>query len=165
MLRQRKRLFILAFGVLLPIGACGTSAIGVDVCNQIEGALCTQASAQSCNGTYGDGSINLSLPPHPDDTNLPACIRFYNVACLHGLVNTSLPGNQLPSQTQINACLKDIADASCLFVAAPQNMDGCDWLIPPDAGPDADADAGDADAADAPTDVSPDMIVVFPDAS
>jgi hypothetical protein len=131
-------------GCLAPLGACGTSAVGVDICDSVESALCTKAVNLGCS------DINLSVPPHPDD-NLQACIEFYKVACLHGLVTPDLPdgGQVTECVDSINALDFHTPDA-CFFVLNPQSADACAWLNPPDAAAEADAaDAADADAADA----------------
>jgi hypothetical protein len=140
-------LLIALVGILAPLGACGTSAIGVDICDSIETALCTQAVNLSCS------NVDLGVPPHPDN-NKQACIEFYKVACLHGLVTPNLP-----DAGQVTECLSFINELdpntpdACAYVLSPQNADACAWLNPPDAAADADADASDAadagDAADA----------------
>lgn len=142
--RRRRTLFFVCFGVLVPVGACGTNAVGVDQCDQIETARCNRAVMLDCGG--GDTGINLSIPPHPED-NLSACIRFYGIACLHGLAIPALPA----ATSAVPDCVSFITnDASCAFVGAPQSASECAWL---DAGPDAEAAADvEAEASDAGTD-------------
>jgi hypothetical protein len=149
--RDRRRFFILICSVWVPLGACGTSAIGVDICDSITSAQCTQAVALDCGA---DSGINLSVPTHPDN-NASACIEFYKVACLHGLVTPTVP-----TTSQVDECVTFVNSlnantvGACSFVAEPQTADACAWLIPPEAGADADADAAEADAADAADDTT-----------
>jgi hypothetical protein len=121
--------------------ACGTGASSPDACRSVMEAQCRRA-----------GTCNLPLqPPYSTSgSNVDACIRFYDVACLHGLE----VGN--PGATMINACVAAIADLSndCGVATSPQNVSACAWLIPPapatttDAAPDAPPEA----AIDAPED-------------
>jgi hypothetical protein len=136
-------------GALVPLAACGTSAIGVDICDSIETARCNRAVLLGCLPDLPDSDINLSVPPHPDD-NASACIEYYKVACLHGLVTSTLPEGG-----QVTECVDFISQsATCPFVAQPQTADACAWLIPPavvaDSGDASDArESGDAsDASD-----------------
>jgi hypothetical protein len=141
--KSRGRWFVAVFcGVLLPLGACGTSAIGVDICDSVTSAQCTQAYDLGCGA---DSGTNFADPPHPDN-NLSACVEFYKVACLHGLVTTTLP-----DAGQVNECVQFIQNLrgveACPLVASPQSAEPCAWLNPPEAGTDAAeaaSDAGDA---------------------
>jgi hypothetical protein len=140
--RRRRLAIIIVLGVALPVAvACGTSAVGVDDCIQIETARCTKAF--QIPGNCMDSGVNLNIPPHPDD-GLSACIRWYQSACLHGLAIPALPSNA----NAVSDCVGAIAEAStCGIVANPQEFPACAWL---DAGPEAAA-ASDADAGDAET--------------
>jgi hypothetical protein len=144
---RRRSILIVLFGALVPIAACGTSAVGVDLCNQIETARCNQAVALKCNGGYGGDSgsaISLSAPPHPED-DLSACTRFYSIACLHGLDLSSAPAG---NSTEVTGCVSLINQTdACSVIANPQNTDACAWLNPVDA---SDADAAEADADGGP---------------
>jgi hypothetical protein len=141
--KSRGRWFVAVFcGVLLPLGACGTSAIGVDICDSVTSAQCTQAYDLGCGA---DSGTNFADPPHPDN-NLTACVEFYKVACLHGLVTPTLP-----EAGQVNECVQFIQSLrgveACPLVASPQSAEPCAWLNPPEAGTDAAeaaSDAGDA---------------------
>jgi hypothetical protein len=120
-----------------PVAACGTNATGVTACNSIESARCRRAT--------GCG-ISLEPPYTTDGNDVDACIRFYRVACLHGLSGSD-PG---PIVTQ--QCVSAIASGTCDVVRAPETSPLCAFLIPPSV-PDAAADVTDA-AADAATDGS-----------
>jgi hypothetical protein len=99
---------------------CGTDAIGVDACRQIQQARCRQAP-----------SCGIQPPYHTSGTDLDACIRYYNDACLHGLPISTDPGPQ-----SVNACVDAInrapqVDGGCSIVVAPQLAGECSWLTPP----------------------------------
>ncbi len=142
-------LFLVTVAVSAALDGCSTSAVGVDDCNAIEDALCNRAAAMNCPG------IDL-LQPSPAQGNstadqLAACIRYYSIACLHGLLTT-----KAPMKEQVTACVDAInSDASSCYVIenpqyAPDNA--CSWLVPPEAGTDAEADAADVGAGDATPD-------------
>jgi hypothetical protein len=117
---------------------CSTGAVGVDACKQIEEARCRKAP--SCN-------ISLQGLNNPSGSDVDACIRYYDIDCLHGLaIGTE------PSTTQVSQCLAAITSDNlmadgCSVVAEPQTSSHCAWLVPPS---DQDAEAGAAtDASDA----------------
>ncbi len=122
-------------GVLSIFAACGTDAVGIQQCRNIESARCMRAPA--CK-------IDLSQPLH-EGSDVDACIRFYNDQCLHGLVTSVTPG-----ANQVSACIAAINSGPCDFVVNPQDSPACVFLIPiPDAGTDADgAEASTEDASD-----------------
>jgi hypothetical protein len=119
-------------------GACGTDASGVGACRQVMETSCRQAPA--CG-------ISLRPPYHTAGTDVEACIRFYDDACLHGLdVND-------PGPASVQACVNAIQSTKdCGVVAKPQTDPSCAWLVPPVAPPsdasDAPPDAGDASSGD-----------------
>jgi hypothetical protein len=116
--------------------ACGTDAVGVEACRQIESARCLQAP--NCG-------IDLSTPVHRNapTTDIDACVRFYHEQCLHGLATTTEPG-----AVQVKACVDAINTGDCNVVKAPESSAACAWLIPP-AAPAAPTttDAASTDAA------------------
>ncbi len=119
--------------------ACGTDAVGVDACRQIEDARCQQAP--SCN-------ISLQPPYHQAGSDVDACIRYYDTACLHGLASGNDPG-----QTAVNTCVQAIQTGGCAVVEAPETDPACSFLIP--AGQDAAIPSLPQDASsDAATDAS-----------
>lgn len=133
---------------------CGTDAVGVDDCRQIEQTRCDYAVA--CGLT--------------DDAE--ACRRFYRDQCLHGLA-----GGQ-PSRLELGVCLRTIRAAGacakedreqtldvcasdtksgpvpvCDVISAPERLVECDFLAsvpvePFEAGADADG-RGDGSGGDA----------------
>lgn len=120
--------------------ACGTGASSPDSCRAIEEALCRKASA--CN-------IPLEPPYSTNGGDVAACIRAYDVACLHGL-DVGNPGSKAVDQ-----CVAAIdATNDCAVVAMPQTDPACAWLVPAGSAADA-APAGDAgDAGDASVEAS-----------
>jgi hypothetical protein len=131
---------LIALGVAGLVGACGTDAVGVDACRQIETARCQQAV--NCP------AIDLGRPvPVRSSDPVGECIRFYHDACLHGLEVAD------PGAVQTKACVDAINQGDCTVVNYPETDPNCRWLKPPAPPPPAvDAgDAGDAaNAADAP---------------
>ncbi len=129
---EPRRLVALALLVAGPvvIYGCGTDAVDVDGCRQIEEARCRQAP--------GCG-IALETPNFTSGTDVDACIRYYDDACLHGLAVSD------PGPTAVNACVAAIqadtkAKDGCSVVRAPQtDVVACGWLQPA-----ASAEAGDA---------------------
>ena len=119
--------------------ACGSDAVGVDACKQIEDARCMRAPA--CD-------IDISDPLHRTGTDVSSCIRYYDTACQHGVDLTTAP-----STTEVNACVAAVTNGACSVVTTPESDPGCSWLIVvvADAGVDADAadcdDGGDASDA------------------
>lgn len=131
----------LALAAVAP--GCGTDAVGVDTCRQVENARCQQAPRCPDN-------INLGTPVHRNSptTDVDACMRFYHDACLHGLATDKDPG-----AIATKACVDAINTGDCAVVTHPETHPSCAWLVPPvvaatDAGSDAATDAA-ADAADA----------------
>jgi hypothetical protein len=133
-----------AFALLAVAGAmaCGTEAVGVDSCRQIETARCE--NARSCG-------IDLTTPVHRGDTpsdDVGACKRYYDDACLHGLAAPTDPGT-----VAVQACIDAINEATdCEIVKSPEKSPACAFLVPPAPAPvevvDAATTATDAAAAD-----------------
>lgn len=146
--------FVLASG-------CGSDAVGVDACRDIEYARCE--AAQHC------GMV--------DDVD--ECKRFYRDQCLHGLRTDNKPGD-----VEVDECIAVIklagkcaaegtellADCSgwtyattrttpCEIIRFPQDVDKCAFLLKEledasvpthDTGSDAAADSASDAVADAP---------------
>jgi hypothetical protein len=128
----------LALGLVV---ACGSSAQGVAACKSIEEARCRQIP--NCP------DVTVSPPIwYTSGSAVDACVRYYDVACEHGL---SIGSN--PSTSQVNDCV-DLINSDCTAVADPTSTTNpaCSWLVPPaevDAGDGGDATDGDAsDASD-----------------
>ena len=122
------------------MGGCGTDAVDVDGCRQIEEARCRRAPA--C-GTSLD-QLNFT-----SGTSVDACIRFYDDACLHGLAAAD------PGPAAVSACVAAIeadtkAKDQCGVVKTPQtDVAACGWLVPPPP--------TTPDASDAPTEAAADV--------
>jgi hypothetical protein len=133
--------------VWLGTQGCGTSPVGVTACKQIEEARCKRAPA--CG-------VSLEPPYSTAGGDVNECIRFYDVACLHGLAVAD------PGADAVNACVASIETSPCdgrlpLF----ETDDACAWLtnLPSsDAStePEAESEANDSasDAAEAGSDAS-----------
>src|ERR1700678_814738 len=116
--------------------ACGSKAVGVSTCKQIETARCQAAAA--CNSP-------ITWPDDTSGTDVAACIRYYDDACLDGLQVSA------PTSAEGTAPIASLNSTSA-YVIPPQDRPECRWLsTTPDPGTEVDAsDAADAgDAADA----------------
>jgi hypothetical protein len=123
---------VLASGALATGLACGTDPVGVESCRKIEHARCE--NAPGCG-------IDLSKPVHRGDTpelSVAACIRFYDDACLHGLVAPSDPGS-----VAVDACIDAINNGDCSVVKNPETHPACAFLNPPAQPAPAPVDASD----------------------
>jgi len=138
MLRGPLLLALAGLAAAVPLaGGCGTGAVGIDACRQIEDARCRKAP---------DCQINLQPPYHQAGSNVDECIRFYDAACMHGFASNNDPG-----ASAVSACVAAIENNGCSVVQSPESDPACSFLIP--AGTDGGTDASDA-AADAATDVA-----------
>lgn len=114
---------VLAIGALSLSSACGTDAVGVDACRKIEQARCE--NAPSCG-------ISLSMPVHrgtSPESDVSACTRYYDDACLHGLAASADPGN-----VAVQACVDAINTGDCNVVKNPETHPSCSFLGTADAG-------------------------------
>jgi hypothetical protein len=136
----------------LVTASCGTNAVGVDDCRDIEQARC-DASTHCLNE---DGK-----PVVTDDA---ACRRYYRDHCLHGLPANPPSGASVSVCVQViksaGACAKDDPDSelgctetatkpqqglrtACDLVARPELADECSFLLEtPDTGGDDQGGAG-----------------------
>jgi hypothetical protein len=125
-------LFGLAAAIAFAL-ACGQAANGVDACTSVEHARCNwivQCFADSGLPNYG-----LPTPISNSDSPVDECYRFYDDACLHGLVTTVTP-----TSAQVTTCVTAINSATdCNIVFNPGEADACAFLTA-DAGSDADSD-------------------------
>ena len=85
--------------VLIHAVSCGTDAVGVDDCRDIETARCEAAA--SCQGDL-----------HVEDVD--ACKRYYRDHCLHGLRVEDEPGAPV-----LNACVRAIEAAGACAAVDP----------------------------------------------
>jgi hypothetical protein len=114
------------------VGGCGNGADGVGSCRQIEEARCRRAP--SC-------SISLEPPYHTSGGDVDACIRFYDIACLHGLDVAE------PSNATVDLCVSAIETSPlCTIVSNPASDPRCGWLAPA-VTPVVTVDASTEDAA------------------
>jgi len=102
---------LLAVG--LPLGAtlasCGTDAVGVEACRQIETTRCE--SLVSCPADQGGFA---------GQEQITACSLYYRDQCLLGIESTVEP-----SEAQVTACVDAVkATAACAKAGAP-SMNGC----------------------------------------
>lgn len=134
---RRLALLVPAAIAIALAAACANDGYGIDACRQIEAERCRWVV--QCNIGVGVRRDNESSPV--DD-----CIRFYNDACIHGMVYAT----QDPSDTQTAACVTAIHEAkTCDIVYKPENDPACAWLKPStDGGTEAEA------ATDAATDAT-----------
>ncbi len=125
-------LFLVAIGTAVaPLAAgCNTSAVGVSACKQIEEARCRAAA--SCP------DISLARPYAASGSQVDACIRYYDIDCLHGLAISSEP-----TDSEVQQCVTAIETDGCATVQTPQSDPPCAWL---GAAEDAGADVVDAAA-------------------
>jgi hypothetical protein len=151
---------LLAFALVHASG-CGTDAVGIEECRDIEDARCEA-------GRYCEDLID----------DVEACKRFYRDQCLHGLASGERPGS-----VRLKACVnvitsagdcakngvKSVADCAkipahhtaladvCDVIKQPEAVKECDFLgapveVPdaaPDTTPSPDASDGASDASDA----------------
>jgi|SRR4051812_36044707 hypothetical protein len=87
----------------LVTASCGTSAVGVDDCRDIEQARCRAGA--SCLDSKG----------HPLIDDVPACERYYRDHCLHGLLTKP------PSRASVSACVEVIEGAGRCASADPDS--------------------------------------------
>jgi hypothetical protein len=137
--RRTAALALFFVGPTLASG-CGTSAVDVDGCRQIEEARCRQAPA--CGMNFDELNVTSG-------STVDACVRFYDIACLHGLAVSN------PGPLAVGACVAAIeADTktkdNCSVVRSPQtDKAACGWLVPsPPTSPDASDAPSEAAASD-----------------
>jgi hypothetical protein len=145
--------FVAAVGGAVAV-ACSNDAVGVQACRQIETARCE--AAPGCPS----GPFNLEQPVPAGDP-VAACVRYYNDACLHGIITTVTPGS-----AAVNTCVAAIVAAgkaaaaqknsvaACRVIEQPWNTaytTACEFLTA-DAGTPVVVDAGEDAGADATTD-------------
>jgi hypothetical protein len=131
----------IALALAAAAASCGTGAVDTDGCRRVEEARCRKAPA--CG-------IPLEPPYFTSGGDVDSCIRFYDDACLHGLVGNG------PAVAEVNACVaaieSDTPGSGCVVVKAPEtDTAACGWLVPP-APKGSTPDASAAPAADATTD-------------
>jgi hypothetical protein len=141
--RGRRRAVAVALAALpITVAGCGTDAVGVQACRQIEEARCREAP--------GCG-VALEPPHHTSGDGVSECILFYDDACLHGLANGSDPG-----PIAVNACVAAIHNAGssggCSVVVNPATTAACSWLVSSSSAGDASSDAAMSTSGDGAAD-------------
>ncbi len=97
--------FLAVASLTLVVSACGTDAVGIDECREIEFARCK--AAVTC------GTIEAE--------EQEACERFYRDQCLHGLAASIHPG---PDQQ--TACVEAVESAgACAAADKDTSLSGC----------------------------------------
>ena len=115
--------------------ACGTDAVGVEACREIEAARCKRA-------------VECGIPldsPKPGTDPVAACERFYVDACLHGIQSA-----YDPNPAERKACLDAVGTGTCDVVKQPETSKACAFIVPPAAPATTDAAADAAAEPDAP---------------
>ena len=125
---------------LTAVGACGTDAVGVSECRDIEYVRCE-------SGAYCT-----------DFRNVSACRRFQRDHCLHGLNVDDIPPSQIQAcvaalrragecardqgaSTAPGECASSIASSAqtvCDVVLQPELSEACAFLVPDDERIDED---------------------------
>jgi hypothetical protein len=95
---------LVGLGAGLAMPACGTDAVGVDACREIETARCNAAAA--CGYT---------------EAEITTCTEFYRDQCLHGLQN---PAGD-PSSSDVEACIAAIKAVQQCAAAGAATMADC----------------------------------------
>jgi hypothetical protein len=107
---RRRRLAPLLVAVLVASGlaalaaSCGTDAVGIDACRQIELARCDEAPV--CAAGF----------------DVDRCREIYRDQCLHGIENTAHP----PSDAEIADCVAAIKAVSACKQRGAATMKDCD---------------------------------------
>jgi hypothetical protein len=145
-----KQLFFGMIGcAALGLSSCGTDAVGVSQCREIEAARCEAAAF--CPEIDFDGDVE-------------ECKRYTRDHCLHGTATEKAPR---PGET--SACVNAIDDAAkcaktspdaladdcgidrfasgskttvCDIILEPEKAKACSFLIPPEDVPEVKEDAG-----------------------
>lgn len=106
------RLTLRLLAGLIPAAAlanCGTDAIGVDACRQIEAARCS--ALLSCPAAAGGFTSAAQVD---------ACTLFYRDQCLHGIEST-----RVPEEAETTACVAAVQATAACAKAGAATMEGC----------------------------------------
>jgi len=151
----------LAVFLVVHASGCGTDAVGVEECRDIENARCE--AAQYC-GLVESGDVE-------------ACKRFYRDQCLHGMaagerpgaprvkecVNTirlagecAKAGAKTLAECKVTPSAGTVHTEVCKIVEEPEGTKECEFLYKPveipDAAPEAEAEAQSEASTDAAAD-------------
>jgi hypothetical protein len=102
---------LVAVGLSAALGAlaasCGTDAVGVDACRQIESARCDDA------------------PTCKADFDVAHCQAFYRDQCMHGIENAGHP----PSDAEVSDCVAAIHAVTDCAKRGAANMKDCNVAL------------------------------------
>ena len=128
---------------------CGTDAVGIEDCRQIEQARCDAGAAcgmvkdaDACKRFYRDHCLHgLAIPDSPGPTRIKACVTAITAAgqCARTL-GPGAPITDCSNAAEIG--LTALASA-CEVINRPEQTEPCRFLVPdtppptPDAGPDS----------------------------
>ena len=145
----------IAASATLPWLSCGTDAVGVDTCRDIEAARCEAAS---------------HCPDIFEIDDVQACRFYYRDQCLHGLAIEREPGAPLvrdcveaieragrcaDRDTPLGECgsleqESNGATSVCELIQAPELMDACSFLVPaPENGKDEEQEETPEESSEA----------------
>lgn len=108
--------------VALAVSHCGTDAVGIDACRNIESARCE--AAPSCP--------NVTETSWTEGDVLE-CKRFYRDQCLHGVEDVT----HTPSEVEVKACVDAIAGTAKCAKSGNPTMAECNVPLVADVSPSA----------------------------
>jgi hypothetical protein len=144
-------------GLVLTVAyGCGTDAVGVEDCRQIEQARCDAGAAcglvkdlDACKRFYRDHCLHgLAIEDSPGPTRVKACVTALTAAAECARIN----GPEAPIATcgdQIGRIGVTALASVCEVVSRPEQTEPCRFLVPDTPPPtfDAGSDSNDSDAA------------------
>jgi len=144
--------------MLVTAPACGTDAVGVEDCRDIELARCEAGQAcgivddvAACKRFYRDHCLHgLALADEPSARAVQACVKSIETA--GGCAKSAGPDTLVPDCANLTQAATGLEKA-CDVVSAPEEIFECEFLAPkarpaptPDAAAEAPSDTGDASA-------------------
>lgn len=169
-MREQLRLVLTGLALTAAAGwlaaGCGTDAVGVDECRDIEQARCEAAPA--CQGEQFDvGACRLFYRDHclhgmrvesaPSQRSVDLCVaRIQQAAACARSTGAETPIESCPAEEQPGGKEGDEVLTACGAVAAPERLTDCAFLVPLPVVPPPDAGASDASTtSDAGSDAAP----------
>jgi hypothetical protein len=92
--------------------SCGTDAIGIESCRDIETARCSAAALCGLN-----------------TQEVADCKNFYHDQCLHGIENTVVNDGGDPPQSETNGCVNEIVALQRCIQAGAKTMADCSKTV------------------------------------
>ncbi len=139
----------LGLWLVAAIAGCGTAAVGVEDCRELENARCEAA---------------VACPDLFQIRDLAACKRFYRDQCLHGLATNAPPGAptlhrcvqsigalsscalKYGEEANVSQCSLKRATTEvmtvCETLQRPETLVDCGFLIPPEPAPTPEVTGG-----------------------